>query len=80
MGRNLENFKKWREEKLKPPFTTRAINRRNGETGVSFSKQTNKWIAYICQEKKQIHLGCYDTKEEALIARNRFLIGDSLDA
>jgi hypothetical protein len=65
---------------LKPPFSSRALNRRSGETGVAFSKQMNKWIAYVCQDKRQIHLGCYETKEEALIARNKALLGDSLDA
>ena len=43
-------------------------NNTSGYTGVSQSKN-GKWRAYIKINKKQIHLGRYDTKEEAIKAR-----------
>lgn len=33
--------------------------------GVSLLKRTNRWLAYINQDRKTIHLGYYDTEEEA---------------
>lgn len=41
----------------------------SGITGVSLHKQTNKWRAYIEYDQKYIHLGLFDTKEEAIKAR-----------
>jgi hypothetical protein len=38
------------------------FNRKNTK---GYSKQNNKFIAKIRINKKQIHLGCYDTEEEA---------------
>lgn len=35
-------------------------------TGVSKHKQTNKWRAYIEYNQKYIHLGLFNTKEEAI--------------
>ena len=58
--------------------TTRQLNQLNtnmyatnksGFRGVSFYKQSKKWRAAICIQKKYIHLGLYDTKEEAYAAR-----------
>ena len=54
-----------------------AINRKlrvtstSGVTGVTFSTQTNSWRAYITIDKRQVHLGFFDTKEEALEARTK---------
>jgi len=33
--------------------------------GVSFKKQANKWVAQIQIKNKKIHLGYFDTEEEA---------------
>lgn len=41
----------------------------SGVKGVGFSKRENKWKAYIRFENKQIHLGTFNTKEEAIEAR-----------
>lgn len=41
----------------------------SGFTGVSFSKQYNKWRAFVTINKKYISLGYYNTKEEAIKAR-----------
>lgn len=43
----------------------------SGITGVSIHKQTNKWRAYIEYNQKYIHLGLFNTKEEAIEARKQ---------
>ena len=37
--------------------------------GVNLYKRTGKWTAYINHDKKRIHLGTFDTKEEAIEKR-----------
>lgn len=58
--------------------TTRAENCQNqplrksnksGVTGVYYHKMSAKWAASISINKKQIHLGVYDTMEEAVKVR-----------
>jgi len=41
----------------------------SGCKGVSWSKPCGKWRAYITVGSKQIHLGVFDAKEEAMAAR-----------
>ena len=41
----------------------------SGVTGVSWSKQKNKWRAYITIDNKQKSLGYYFNKEDAIKAR-----------
>lgn len=41
----------------------------SGLAGVSLNKQTGKYVAYIHKNNKKIHLGYFDTKEEAEQAR-----------
>lgn len=54
-----------------------AINRKtiqpnntSGYTGVGFHKSRNKWRAYIQYHNRFIHIGYFDTKEEAALAYN----------
>ncbi len=44
-------------------------NKSSGLKGVCWHKQHNKWRAYIMLDWKQIHLGLFDTKEEAYKVR-----------
>jgi hypothetical protein len=44
-------------------------NNTSGYVGVCFHKGSNKWMAYITINKKNIHLGYFNTPEEALEAR-----------
>lgn len=41
----------------------------SGHKGVSFHKQTNKWVAYIGINKKNINLGSFSKFEDAVFAR-----------
>lgn len=45
-------------------------NNTSGVKGVSFDKQRNKWFAKIMIRGKQIALGRYDKKEDAIAAYN----------
>ena len=42
---------------------------KSGATGVLWDKNRNKWRAYIIVNGKQIYLGRFNTKEEAIEAR-----------
>lgn len=44
-------------------------NNTSGVTGVGFDKKSSKWRARICIDYKNIHLGFYDDKNEAIKAR-----------
>ena len=44
-------------------------NNTSGIIGVSWSKQWNKWRAFVCIEGKYISLGYYKDKNDAIIAR-----------
>ena len=39
--------------------------------GVSYFKQTNKWISYITYNNKRIHLGLFKNELKAAIAYNK---------
>jgi hypothetical protein len=43
----------------------------SGVTGVSFAKRDGKWRAYVTVARKQIFLGQYSTKDEAISARRQ---------
>ena len=46
-----------------------ATNNTSGVRGVSLRSDGKKWTAQIKSNKKKIHLGCFDTIEEAEAAR-----------
>ncbi|MBK6616815.1 MAG: hypothetical protein IPG31_00025 [Nitrosomonas sp.] len=50
----------------------RRMNSTNtsGVRGVHLDKRSQKWIAYICVQGKQLHLGRFDTIEKAAAARH----------
>jgi hypothetical protein len=41
----------------------------SGVTGVYFKKSINKWVAYLYYNKKQMHLGTFLNKDDAVKAR-----------
>lgn len=43
----------------------------SGTTGVAMTSDHKKWRAYITINKKQIHLGIFDTKQEAIDSRKK---------
>ena len=49
----------------------RRSDNTSGYTGVKFENKTNKWKAQISLNNNRYHLGTFDTKEDAIIARNK---------
>jgi hypothetical protein len=47
----------------------RQINNKSGFIGVCFSQTVNKWMSYIMINKKNIYLGYFINKDDAIIAR-----------
>jgi hypothetical protein len=47
----------------------RPANNTSGFAGVSYKRQTNRWVAYILVGKTRKHLGYFSSKEEAHAAR-----------
>lgn len=49
-----------------------VLNAKNtsGVTGVCFDRWAGRWKAYIAVDGRLLHLGRFDTKEEAITARN----------
>jgi hypothetical protein len=43
----------------------------SGYTGVAWSKRSNKWIAYISDNGKRVHLGYFTDKHDAAMAYNK---------
>ena len=43
-------------------------NNTTGYKGVHFSKKLQRWTAQIDDGKRQVHLGCFDSPEEASLA------------
>ena len=50
---------------------SRQSNNTSGAIGVFFRKDRNKWRAVINQNGNKIHLGSFETKEEAIEARSK---------
>lgn len=46
----------------------------SGETGVSFHKGMGRWRARFLHYGSTVHVGTYDTKEEAVAARNAMIV------
>jgi hypothetical protein len=45
------------------------LNSFSGHTGVLFNRATNKWHAEIRVNRKSIHLGTFESIEDAILAR-----------
>ena len=48
---------------------SKPSNNTSGHPGVYWHRWASKWLAQIKHNQKMIHLGCYDTIEEAIAAR-----------
>lgn len=49
-------------------LTRERVNNTSGYRGVSFDKESNKWLSYIYINRKQKKLGRFTNKEDAAIA------------
>ena len=62
---------RWADASLQGFNQRISSNNTSGRTGVSWNKQKQGWDAYIMKDRKKINLGRYDTKEEAILAREQ---------
>lgn len=65
---------RWANLRLADPHQNTANQSRrsdnsSGTIGVAFHRQIGRWRAYLSVRGKQIALGCYATREEAVAAR-----------
>ena len=64
--------------------TTQCVNQRmrwnntSGFVGVVRSKKNSNWIANISVNAKRLHIGSFPTKEEAVQARDNYIIQNNL--
>ena len=73
---HIRNDNRWinlREVNNKINHQNESISSNNttGVLGVAIHKPTNRYRAYIMVDKKQIHLGLFDTLEEAKLSREQ---------
>lgn len=45
------------------------MSNKSGVTGVKWDENKLSWYAYVCYNKKTLHLGFFDTVEDASVAR-----------
>ena len=54
-------------------------NNTSGYKGVSYAKDRNKYVSYICVNRKQVRLGYFQTPEDGAIAYNNYIIENNLE-
>ena len=54
-------------------------NNTSGYKGVSYAKDRNKYVSYICVNRKQVRLGHFLTAVEGAIAYNNYIIENNLE-
>lgn len=67
----MKKSMQWYDNTMIRSLENRKMNSNNtsGVTGVSYSKYKKKWVAYMKLKGKNINLGTFNTKEEAVQAR-----------
>lgn len=53
----------------------KQCNNTSGYKGVTWSKAVNKWAAQLHHNGRHLHLGCFDSKEDAAVAYDMAAIG-----
>ena len=53
-------------------------NNTSGYVGVSYHRGTGRWVASVGVNYKKAHIGYYPTKEEAVQARDNYIINNNL--
>lgn len=56
----------------------KSILNKSGYVGITWDKSRNKWVAWLSYNYKTKNIGRYETKKEALDARNNYIIENKL--
>ena len=48
-------------------------NNSSGYTGVSYDQRRSNWVAYVTRGRQKKHLGCFETCQQAAIARANYV-------
>lgn len=59
----------WADKSMQQFNQKRRVTNTSGKTGVSFMKSKNMWRARITKDSQEIHLGLFETFDEAVNAR-----------
>ena len=70
---------RWTTKTIQGRNTRIPKNNTSGYKGVSFVKDRNKYVSYICVNRKQVRLGYFQTAVEAGIAYNNYIIENNLE-
>lgn len=60
---------RWADKSMQQYNQKKRITNTSGKTGVSFMKSKGMWRARISKDKQEIHLGLFETFEDAVKAR-----------
>jgi hypothetical protein len=70
-NKQYHRYTKFQQQEKRKLNKTQNTNNTSGYTGVHWHKASQKWQAQITSNRKKIHLGLYDTKEQAARRYNR---------
>ena len=78
-GNYEPNNCRWTTQNIQARNQRIPKNNTSGYKGVCLVKKTNKYMSYICVNRKIIHLGYFQTPVEGAIAYNNYIIENNLD-
>ena len=70
---------RWADRTIQSRNIRIQSNNKSGFHGVCFNKRLKKYNAVIKVAYKQKHIGTFNTKEEAALARDKFIIENNLN-
>jgi len=68
----------YRDAHLQNVNQRKRKDNKSGYTGIFWYKLAKKWCTQIKINRKRIHLGTFDSKQEALKARNDYILENNL--
>jgi hypothetical protein len=69
---------RWATQHIQSTNSRIQKNNTSGYKGISFIKKENRWVATIKVMGKSIYIGQFKAKEQAVIARNNYIVANGL--
>ena len=76
-GYSPENCR-WADVITQASNKSKQINSTSGYTGVNWDRARGVWVAVLVYNKKRSKIGAFKTKEEAVLARDNYIIKNNL--